>query len=359
MPTQPLMPPPLQGGFIQITEDVRRALLQGDALERFLDRLAGWRMDTLIVQRLAWLADGETHASFDLTTLPAEADPIPALLIGAASRGISAFLGLVEPAHNADTVHWTPQRLQGFLPLNQALARRAHLRYDGLDAWRGWYIPLENWVGKYPQGQQAGNSRTWPEAWCEFFTAVTTECRRLNGQTSRPVALSPCLPGPNYDLAAPIAVAAFAPTIAGSGIDILMLQDSVGAKPQCWTPELAGDHLECLQDLALATGSGSTPAFELWANLECFTTLPSGERLACSLERLKRQVANSQPAARRVGFDLFHHMNDRVRGGRTDAQWSAAQELARGYDDWLKAQAPGVQLSPGGEATPANPRIPH
>lgn len=66
---------PLHGGFIQIRDDVRAALLQGDAIDQLLDRLVGWGMDTLIVQRLAWLGADQARPAVDLTTLPPDSDP--------------------------------------------------------------------------------------------------------------------------------------------------------------------------------------------------------------------------------------------------------------------------------------------
>jgi hypothetical protein len=92
--------------------------------------------------------------------------------------------------------------------------------------------------------------------------------------------------------------------LAGSGVDIVLLQDSVGA--QQWGSDIVSHdapYFAAFQAACQATG------VRLWADTECFQITPTNW-LACDAARLKQQFAATAPFVEEfVTFDFLNYMN--------------------------------------------------
>ena len=253
---------------------------------------------------------------------------------------------------NAKPAFWKETNLAAFAEANSSFAKSVWKRYGGHPAFKGWYITHENWVGWYP-GPGWGHAREYPDSWRAFYAQATQACKAQRKRDGAPndlkVAISPCLPDHPYDAARPgappntshvtvdEAVAIYAGMLADTGVDIVMLQDSVGAKPEVWNPTDAAVYLGPMSEICEANG------MQFWSNLECFATttvkdpvtgLDKTEYMPCDPERFKTQLevtANKQVVAKRVTFEYVHylHATKKLANGRPFPYYSSRMQDLR------------------------------
>jgi hypothetical protein len=292
--------PPLAGGFIQFTGEVLEELHPKDWYA-VLGELKALGMKTVIIQRLGVAKDAGASPPPFLFEKYGKNDPTPIILDCAGKLNLDVYLGLVSPPdeNNAQIGFWKPQNLSTFSNANCAFAKKVGEKYRGF---KGWYIPLENWVGEYPP-KDSDKGQEFPDAWRQFYADVTSACKRSQ---QLPVAISPCLPVKSYSIDdAEKAAMIYESMLTGTQLDIVMLQDSVGAKPETWSPTQAAAYLAPLKKVCTKHG------MQLWSNIESFETNGSGW-IPCLFERLDEQISATKNADRRVTFDFLHYMNGRV-----------------------------------------------
>jgi len=290
--------PPLSGGFIQFTCDALKEL-SGDDWHLVLRDMKALRMNTVILQYLAMAKNAGKDPPLFLFEELGTADPTPIILEQANKLNLNVYLGLLCPPgdSNAQPGFWKPDNLATFAAANRSFAKQIGEKYRGF---KGWYVPLENWLGKYPQP----GSEEFPESWRKFYADVTAACKSVR---PLPVAISPCLPDPGYSNPnAEEAATVYEAMLRKTNLDIVMLQDSVGAKPKTWSPEGAAAYLPPLKKVCSACG------IQLWSNVESFETVGSN-RVPCSFSRFDQQLSATSGVERRVTFDFFHYMNGKVR----------------------------------------------
>ena len=324
--------PPLNGGFIQINGDVIAEEKSGD-YRTVLREMKQLGMDVVVIQ---FLGVGADNTSPDAPNLLYEEhrvdDPTLVILEEAAALEMKVYLGLVEPAPdecgiptNGRPGYWTQQKLLAFSNANVKFARRVAALYKDRLAFRGWYITLETWVGGYPFEDKG--------AWISFYEDVSAECRKL--MPSLPVAISPLLPGksasdPKGYIEANQAQAAknFFGLLGRAQIQVVMLQDSVGAKPEVWTPETAAPYLAALK------AECPRKDMEIWSNVESFQNTPNAKvpRVPCTPKRFLSQIMMTKGFPR-VTFEFFHYMNGVV----SLEKWGKGEYANLHYMDRMKA----------------------
>jgi formylglycine-generating enzyme required for sulfatase activity len=156
----------------------------------------------------------------------------------------------------------------------------------------GWYLPYESWTANY-QPAEVQRLRS-------FFQAVHASCQAIAGDL--PLAISPFI---SSSRPPPCQVEQlYGQILDQSGIDILFLQDSVGA--QEWETNIlqrVAPYFQAFQNACKATG------VRFWANLESFRA--TGSTFApCDVVRLRKQFEATAPFVEGfVTFDFLNYMN--------------------------------------------------
>lgn len=302
---------PIQGTVIQYQDWMMH--LGARDWRRELDAMRQVGIDLVIIQ---WLQHGNT--SF----IPRHAwsrDPTGSILAYADEHGMRVFIGLAE----ADL--WVmklrdPRYLGRSAAESFRVADEAWRRYGRHPSFAGWYLPQELRDANYGP-DQISELR-------DFLGRLGDYCRSLSG--GKPVATAPALLG----IIAPDQFGrAYTTLLAGSRIDIVILQDGVGARDwgedvECWTVP----YFHAMHDACLVAGA------ELWSDLEIFRKGESSSgRIPATIARIRTQLAAESPFVKTfVMFDFFHYMSP----ARGDAQ-------KRLYDDYVREL-----VTPGGAPRP-------
>jgi hypothetical protein len=313
LPTEAVTAPPrLTGGFIQI-QGWMMDLTPAD-WERELEALRAAGLDTIIVQYLA--TSRQTYMPSD----PEASDPVRSILSFADAHGLTVFLGT-----RADDGwwEWDAAYLARALEDRKELTRAIHERYGAHRSFGGWYFTEE----------MSGNLS--PERVVQLRDYFSALSRHVKGLRDQPVGLAPY-----FSHLTPVESmrSIYGSFLDGAGIDILMLQDGVGARG--WDRDLEArivPFFEMYREVCDRHGVA------LWSDLESFQRAdPEREHgfVPTTPDRLRRQLAAVAPYVERiVTFDFFHYMSPH-RG-------PAQRALYEGYLDYLRA------LEPSGEPRPS------
>lgn len=278
----------LHGTFIQY----QPWMLELDAEEWHaeLDAMRRAGLDTLVIQ---WLeADSQRYFGSDTAV-----DPTAIILDYADAHGMCVFLGL---SHVKKWFVWPKegQFPDALVARNAAFAQQVWQHYGKRRAFAGWYIPQEIMLWGIP--------RVWLTLLTDYLQRVSTTCKEFSG--GKPVAIAPYFDGK----APPETVGRdLARLLGDSGIDIVMLQDGVGARGWDDDVERVRPYFRACRDACLEMGA------ELWSDLECFRLVradPATGRkqgfVPADAERIGRQLAAEAPFVERfVTFDFFHYMS--------------------------------------------------
>lgn len=300
----------IEGTFIQYQEWMTR--MSREEWKRELDAARDAGMRTLIVQ---WLRHGDRKylgGSLDLTSV---------LMEYADLNGMRVFVGLA-----ADEGWWRgwndPDYLRRAGDTCVQTAAEAWKRYGKHRSFAGWYLPHELWDIPFTP-EQIARLRG-------FYRRMSDECKRLSD--GKPVAIAPFFTG----LMQPKRVAEhYGRLLEGAGVDIVMLQDGVGARGwDAQVEEKLPPYFAAFREACLAAG------VELWSDLECFQKAPEGGMTLfepARIERVLEQLAVAGPYVRRVvTFDWFHYMSP-SRGEPARRLWEGYRRycLDRPYMPWL------------------------
>ncbi len=275
----------LAGGFIQYQPSMMTLTAHPWDLE--LAAMQRARMNLVVLQFL------QNNAQNFIPSAPGATDPTRCILSYASAHHMRVIIGL--STDDAWWMRWNdPTYLNDEAQKCNALAERVWARYGKYRAFAGWYIPQEMWDGKYTR-EQAQRLHT-------FLHTVSSRCHRLSG--NKPVCIAPFF----AHNATPSEITASYTTILGnSGVNVLMLQDGVGARN--WHDDVAGNvvpDFQAFKRACLKTG------VEMWSDLEAFQTTakPSNGMVPASIQRIERQFTAEMPyVSQFVTFDFFHYFS--------------------------------------------------
>jgi hypothetical protein len=297
--------PRIEGTFIQYQDWMMS--MDAAAWRCELDAMRGAGIDLVIIQ---WLEhENKRFIPADSTAC----DPTRVILEYADEHGMRVFLGLstIDRWHERITY---PRYLDRAATQSLRLADKAWARYGRHPSFAGWYIPQElRYYDFRPEyvSQLRG-----------FLRRQSDHCSAISG--GKPVSIAPTLAqSPSPEAFRKL----FADILSGSGVEILILQDGVGANRQ----EARMDsnvipHFRAMREVCRDAG------IELWSDIEIFRHRTRGSgREPASLERILMQIDAESPfVSAFVMFDFFHYMSP-CRG---DAQ----KKL---YDDYRGATREG------------------
>jgi len=279
----------LSGGFIQYQAELQS--WTPETWHAVLGRMKELKMNTVIVQMLVQENNDGTLHSFIGPS--GQSDATEAILNYADTNGFRVFLGLYLPNWNHD--------MTGSNFLFEAQSRMATVALQAWDrylsgnrhpSFAGWYLPYEPWTASYQPAEV--------ERLRAFFQGVHAACQLISGDV--PLAISPFIS--NLRPAPCRVEELYRQLLDQAGINILLLQDSVGA--QQWESNIlsrVSPYFQAFQNACQATG------VELWANLESFK-ISGGVFGPCEASRLQKQFDAAAPfVSEFVTFDFVHYMN--------------------------------------------------
>jgi len=199
-----------------------------------------------------------------------------AILIEEAERTrMKVFIGFTENNHSGKTFMQLAGEDPQYLPSERkrivAEAKQLFQKYKNYKCFLGWYCPYE--VSWFP-------NRQYRTIWHDFYRGLTTDLKKIS---DKPFAYSPSVPA-KVD---PKRVAEYERNLSaflrGSGVDILMLQDGVGAhnkhNPYDLLPYVRVTRHVCDQH-----------GIQMWGNVESFRQETWG---AAPISGLRKQLKMS------------------------------------------------------------------
>lgn len=221
-------------------------------------------------------------------------DPLELIMDYADEQNMKVFVGLAteERWHERLTV---PRYLDRISTINKRLADLAWAKYGRHRAFAGWYIPQELRYAEY----SAGNIETLRS----FYRSQSDHCRSISG--GKVVSISPVLPAPGEGPEPEKYADVLGEILLGSGIDVIFLQDGVGAHRGRKGPEEIVSYFRSMRKICRKS------RVSLWADVEIFKRKAhsSGSEPA-SIERIRRQIEAETPFVEGLAmFDFFHYMS--------------------------------------------------
>jgi formylglycine-generating enzyme required for sulfatase activity len=279
----------LSGSFMQYWGE-----MQGWAPETWqavLDQMKAVKMNTVIVQMLVQENNDGTLYSFIGPS--GQPDATETILNYADTNGFRVFLGLYMPNWNHDMIGSNfLYETQGRMAVVAQQAWNRYLSGNRHSSFAGWYIPYEPWTANY-QAAEVQRLRA-------FFQTIHASCQF--GSNDVPLAISPFIS--SYRPPPCQVEQLYRQLLDQAGIDILLLQDSVGA--QQWESNIlqhVAPYFQAFQNACSSTG------VKFWANLESFK-ISNGVYGPCDAARLRKQLDATAPFVKEfVTFDFLHYMN--------------------------------------------------
>ncbi len=316
----------LDGTFIQYQPPMMA--MGADAWRCELDTMRQARLSRIIIQRL--------HHN-DLRFIPQDPqsfDPTRAILEYADRHEMQVFLGLAD-----DKAWWTRSteepHLDAAAQQDRTLADEVWQRYGQHSSFAGWYLPREMWDGPYTAEQIDRLARS--------FRTVADHCRSLS--EGKPVAIAPFFSG---NVPAAEFGKLYTRFLEQAGLDIVMLQDGVGAHG--WDNQVAErivPYFAAMRDACVTHG------VELWSDLESFRLVepataerPQPGFAPADANRIGRQLAAAAPFVTRfITFDFFHYMSPH-RGNEARARLYEQYMAAFVRKDFLPTIGRSVMIDP-------------
>ncbi len=290
--------PRIDGTFIQYTSRIMSWSRADWERELDLARRAG--MTTIVVQ---WV---EYNGQRFIAEGAGAVDPTESILGYADRHGMQVIVGL-----SADDDWWSEFASAAYLDRSAAACERVAgevwQRYGKHASFAGWYLPNEAWDARFAAGDV--------ERLRAFYRRVSDRCTALSGP--KPVSTAPFFTGTT----SPDEVRRnYAALLDGAGIDVLMVQDSVGARG--WDADLEAKiapYFAAFRDACLSAG------VELWSDLESFRLVSTKPDTFAptTADRIARQITVEAPFVKRfVTFEFFTYMSP-TKGAETKAVYDA------------------------------------
>lgn len=277
----------LDGTFIQYQPWMMK--MDRAAWHKELEAMYAAGLRTVVIQ---WLQSDRVSY---LPGSDSEPDPTAAILNFADEHGMEVWLGLAM-----DRRWWQEIESDAFLDELSAKCRqtadRAGARYGRHASFRGWYIPPEPSDAPYTAVQVARLRK--------FLGDIARHCKAISND--KLVGFAPFLTGEHE----PERVEqCYAQMLADSGVDVLMLQDGVGARgwDDC-VHSRVNPLFRAIRNACLTNG------VEMWSDIEVFRNTSKDPAkpsfTPADVKRLGKQLAAEAPYVTRfVAFDFFHYMS--------------------------------------------------
>lgn len=312
---QQTTPKALTGTFVQLFGKDNWSEAQWD---EFLTEIKDVGMNTLIVQytafknaynNITWFNSANTF-----TTIKSK-HTLERVLASAQRKGIEVHIGL-----HFDDTYWQHQTDVAWLQTQAnyciAIAEEIQAQFGTHVAFKGWYIPHEPEPNAYNTDEKV---RLFRE---HFVDRISNRLHQLN---NKPVSIAAFW---NSSLSTPEQLQHFMAELSKSNLQIIMLQDGVGA--QHVTLERLASYYEAAQRGLFEENKNYKGVF--WSDLETFAS-PNGEYPfePATFDRVKQQLETALSIPKVSKIVSFHYFDDMSTKSPHKAKADALREAYKNY----------------------------
>ena len=314
---QQTTPKALTGTFLQLFGKDNWSEAQWD---EFLTEIKDVGMNTLIVQYTAFKNPSNDITWFNsantFTTIKSK-HTLERVLASAQRKGIEVHIGL-----HFDDTYWQHQTDVAWLQTQAnyciAIAEEIQAQFGTYVAFKGWYIPHEPEPNAYNTDEKV---RLFRE---HFVDRISNRLHQLN---NKPVSIAAFW---NSSLSTPEQLQHFMAELSKSNLQIIMLQDGVGA--QHVTFNRLASYYEAAQRGLFEENKNYKGVF--WSDLETFAS-PNGEYPfhPATFDRVKQQLETALSIPKVSKIVSFHYFDDMSTKSPHKAKADALREA---YKDYIK-----------------------
>ena len=314
---QQTTPKALTGTFVQLFGKDDWSEAQWD---EFLIEIKDLGMNTLIVQYTAFKNPYNNITWFNSAntfTATKSKHTLERVLTSAQRKGIEVYIGL-----HFDDTYWQHQTDVAWLQTQAnyciAIAEEIQAQFGTHIAFKGWYIPHEPEPNAYNTDEKV---RLFRE---QFVDRISNRLHQLN---NKPVSIAAFW---NGSLSTPEQLQHFMAELAKSNLQIIMLQDGVGA--QHVTLERLASYYEAAQRGLFEENKNYKGVF--WSDLETFAS-PNGQYpfAPATFDRVKQQLETALSIKKVSKVVSFHYFDDMSTKSSHKAKADALREA---YKDYIK-----------------------
>ena len=312
---QQTTPKALTGTFVQLFGKDDWSEAQWD---EFLTEIKDLGMNTLIVQYTAFKNASNNITWFNSAntfTATKSKHTLERVLASAQRKGIEVHIGL-----HFDDTYWQHQTDVAWLQTQAnyciAIAEEIQAQFGTHVAFKGWYIPHEPEPNAYNTDEKV---RLFRE---HFVDRISNRLHQLN---NKPVSIAAFW---NNSLSTPEQLQHFMAELSKSNLQIVMLQDGVGA--QHVTLERLASYYEAAQRGLFEENKNYKGVF--WSDLETFSS-PNGEYPfhPATFDRVKQQLETALSIPKVSKIVSFHYFDDMSTKSSHKAKADALREAYKNY----------------------------
>lgn len=312
---QQTTPKALTGTFLQLFGKDNWSEAQWD---EFLTEIKDLGMNTLIVQYTAFKNASNNITWFNSAntfTATKSKHTLERVLASAQRKGIEVHIGL-----HFDDTYWQHQTDVAWLQTQAnyciAIAEEIQAQFGTHVAFKGWYIPHEPEPNAYNTDEKV---RLFRE---HFVDRISNRLHQLN---NKPVSIAAFW---NNSLSTPEQLQHFMAELSKSNLQIVMLQDGVGA--QHVTLERLASYYEAAQRGLFEENKNYKGVF--WSDLETFAS-PNGEYPfhPATFDRVKQQLETALSIPKVSKIVSFHYFDDMSTKSSHKAKADALREAYKNY----------------------------
>jgi len=312
---QQTTPKALTGTFVQLFGKDNWSEAQWD---EFLTEIKDLGMNTLIVQytafknaynNITWFNSANTF------TATKSKHTLERVLASAQRKGIEVHIGL-----HFDDTYWYHQTDVAWLQTQAnyciTIAEEIQAQFGTHVAFKGWYIPHEPEPNAYNTDEKV---RLFRE---QFVDRISNRLHQLN---NKPVSIAAFW---NSSLSTPEQLQHFMAELSKSNLQIVMLQDGVGA--QHVTFNRLASYYEAAQRGLFEENKNYKGVF--WSDLETFAS-PNGEYPfhPATFDRVKQQLETALSIPKVSKMVSFHYFDDMSTKSPHKAKADALREAYKNY----------------------------
>ena len=312
---QQTTPKALTGTFVQLFGKDNWSEAQWD---EFLTEIKDVGMNTLIVQYTAFKNPYNNITWFNsantFTTIKSK-HTLERVLASAQRKGIEVHIGL-----HFDDTYWQHQTDVAWLQTQAnyciVIAEEIQAQFGTHVAFKGWYIPHEPEPNAYNTDEKV---RLFRE---HFVDRISNRLHQLN---NKPVSIAAFW---NSSLSTPEQLQHFMAELSKSNLQIIMLQDGVGA--QHVTLNRLANYYEAAQRGLFEENKNYKGVF--WSDLETFAS-PNGEYPfhPATFDRVKQQLETALSIPKVSKIVSFHYFDDMSTKSPHKAKADALREAYKNY----------------------------
>jgi hypothetical protein len=312
---QQTTPKALTGTFVQLFGKDNWSEAQWD---EFFTEIKDLGMNTLIVQYTAFKNASNNITWFNSAntfTATKSKHTLERVLASAQRKGIEVHIGL-----HFDDTYWQHQTdvvwLQTQANYCIAIAEEIQAQFGRHTAFKGWYIPHEPEPNAYNTDEKV---RLFRE---HFVDRISNRLHQLN---NKPVSIAAFW---NSSLSTPEQLKHFMAELSKSNLQIIMLQDGVGA--QHVTFNRLASYYEAAQRGLFEENKNYKGVF--WSDLETFAS-PNGEYPfhPATFDRVKQQLETALSIPKVSKIVSFHYFDDMSTKSPHKAKADALREAYKNY----------------------------